>query len=167
MNVEEQTNENTKNIGTLANTVTELTTMFKYAEKARDEERLDVKAAVNELKNLNDKITTMASMQKEVTALASDVRALSHDFKNMQNGMQALALLKDKQIDCEKTSGNHETRIDALETWRSEQKGAAGAVKVIIHIIWAFVAAGGLSFIAWIMTNYNKVTMVVGKISGE
>lgn len=167
MSLEEQTKENTRNISALTTTVTELTTMFKFTEKARDEERQDVKSAVAELKTLNEKITQMSSIQKDVTQLSGDFRALSHDMKNVQNAIQAIGLLKDRLADDGKKLENHEIRIDAIEAWRNELKGSTGAVKVIIHVIWAFVSVGGLSFIAWIMTNYNKVTMVVGKISGE
>ena len=167
MSLEEQTRENTRNISSLTTTVTELATMFKFTEKARDEERQDVKSAVAELKTLNQKITEMSTIQKDVNQLSGDFRALSHDMKNVQNAIQAIGLLKDRLSENGETLAKHETRLDSIETWRSETKGATGAVKILIHTIWAFVSVGGLSFIAWIMTNYNKVTMVVGKIDGE
>lgn len=167
MSHEEQTRENTRNISTLATTVTELATMFKFTEKARDEERLDVKNAVNELKQLNQKITEMSTIQKDVNTLSGDFRALSHDMKNVQNAIQAIGLLKDRLSEDGKKLENHEIRIDSLEATRTKAEGATGAVKLMIHCIWAFASVGGLSFIAWIVTNYNKVTMVVGKISGE
>ncbi|MGE0383072.1 MAG: hypothetical protein AB7O90_19760, partial [Hyphomicrobium sp.] len=86
---------------------------------------------------------------------------------DIQSAIQAISLLKDRLTDDGKKLENHETRLDAIEAWRNELKGGTGAVKIVINSIWAVVAAGGLSFIAWLFTSYNKVSMVVGKIGGE
>jgi len=134
MGLEEQTRENTRNIATLASTVTELSTMFRYTEKSRDEERAYVKEAVTELKSLNDKMTSLSYVKGDLTALADKIR-------------------------------DHETRINEFESLRDKAEGASGAAKIFIHSVWAIVSAGGLSVVAWLVTNYEKLRG--GSIGGE
>ena len=164
MDLEEQTRENTRNISSLATSVTELATMFKYTEKSREEERLDVRAAVDELKSLNNKIASMANVQKEVATLSSDVRTMNHDVRNIQSSLVAIGLLKDKQVECEKKSENHEARINEIEKKWDKADGATGAVKVVVHMIWAFVSVGGIGFVAWLFGLWGHSG---GRISGE
>lgn len=155
MDIELKVHENTRNIASLTSNVAELTAMFKYAEKSREESHADVKAVINELKSLNEKMATIPSLQKDLMSLTGDVRALSHDMKNVQVLHTSVSLMKDM-------TAKHEARIDALEKLRDKAEGATDTAKVFIHAIWAFVSAGGLGFIAWVFMKFNGV-----HISGE
>ena len=155
MSIEEQTLKNTQDIGALTHTVSKLATMFEYSEKSRVEERADVKQVVAELKTLNDKISGMASMQKEISDLSGSVRALNHDLRNVTNTLQSLPLIKEKLNDIEKLAENHETRLNTIENWKTRAEASAGTIKLIIHSIWAFIAVGGLGVITW-LTNFYR-----------
>lgn len=161
--LQDETRQNTKDIGILTTTVKELATMFRYAEKEYEHSRQDMKEVVVGLKTLNEKIGAMDGVQKEIGILIGEVGKLRHDIKNVEHAQQAIPILKENLIRNDKMVSDHETRVDALEKWKDEKDGAFGAVKVVIHSIWAFTSIGGLSFIAWLLRGY----WAGGAIGGE
>lgn len=156
MNVEQETRQNTKDIASLAATVGKLATVFEYSEKAHEKDRRNLEAITAELRTLNDKLTGMNGVQKEIGTLMGEVGKLRHDIKNMEQPLAAIPLIKEALAGADKKSSDHEIRIDFLEKWKERSDGATGAVKIIIHMLWAFVAAGGLSFIAWMAGLFNS-----------
>ncbi len=157
----QETRQNTKDIAALAATVDKLATVFQYAEKAHEEDRKDLKEITTELRTLNEKLSGMNGVQKELGALTGEVGKLRHDLKTAETVLQAVPLIKESLVSSSEKSDEQERRIDGLEKWKERTDGAAGAVRVIIHAIWAFVSIGGLGFIGWIMGAFN------GRIGGE
>lgn len=105
MDMEAQTNENTRNITSLTATVTELSTIMKFEVERGKEDRSSVKDMVNELKSLNEKITTMAGVQKEqaqatnaITELRTKMERLDKfDFSKMENRLEGLEKINTKE----------------------------------------------------------------------
>lgn len=162
MDLEAQTRENTKAISDLANTVTKLVTTVEITEKQRGEDRQDTRKIFEELKTLNEKMNSVPSLTEKFANLFAEVGKLRHDIHNIQQGQQAIPLLKDSHVKSEKAIADHETRINLLEKWKDNTDGVTGAVKIIIHCVWAFVSVGGLSFIAWLAIKFTG-----GHIGGE
>lgn len=162
MDIEIQTRENTKAISDLAATVTRIATVVEITERQRSDERQDMRNVVAELKILGDKIGTISSISEKIGELSGEIGKLRHDIKNLENAQQAIPLLKNSQVISEKVIADHETRVNILEKWKDNTDGAAGAVKVIVHIVWAFASVGGLTFIGWLMGLFNG-----GRIGGE
>jgi chromosome segregation ATPase len=129
MDIQEQTLQNSRDISTLTATVAKLGAMFESAEKVRDEDRSDLHSVVSELRSMNEKISDITGVKKDVNAVAADVRALRSDF---------------------------DKRLKVLEVLKDQAEGASGVVKVLIHSIWAFASIGGFSFVAWLLTTYAQ-----------
>lgn len=166
MSADEQIRENTRNIATLATSVTELSTMFKVTEETRKEERADVKAVVTELKALNQKMVSIDTLQKDVSQLMGDVRALYEKNNGLNLTVTNFEPLKEKQVEADKKLVDHEGRINAIESWKDKKEGAWDGGKFIVHILWAFISIGGLSMIGWLVTHYQNFK-IGASIGGE
>jgi chromosome segregation ATPase len=157
MPLDEETRQNTRDIASLAATVGKLATTVEYTEKSHEEDRKSVKELATELRTLNDKLGSMNGVQKELGTLAGEVGKLRHDLKNTEQAQQAIPLIKEYVAKVDKQVADHETRVDILEKWKERSDGATGAVRVIIHALWAFASIGGLSFLAWLLRSWSKV----------
>lgn len=141
MDIEVQTNENTRNIAELTTTVTKLATVMGYEVERAKEDRNSVKDMVAELKDLNQKITGMASVQK-------DMAQADKEITELRARVDQLKEWKDK-YDLSNMSG----RITALETVNTKDSGVKEAVSTGAEWFWrifgnAIVAAmmGGMAY---------------------
>lgn len=124
MDVESQTNENTRNIGTLTNAVTELATMFKYEAERAKEDRQGVASIVEQLKGIGAKIDSMAGMQKEMSDVTSTLTELRARYELLKEW-------KDK-YDLSKI----QSRLEVLEKDKSEAEGEKKALNKGAHWFW-------------------------------
>lgn len=137
MEVEFEVRQNTRDIANLTNTVTRVATLVESGEKRHEEDRQSMRDIYGSLKQLNEKIGNFTGMQDKVTDISTQMGGLRHDVKNLENGMQAIPLLKNKEVENEKFISNHELRIAELEKFKNKHDGATGAVRIMIHGVWA------------------------------
>lgn len=142
MEIEVETRQNTRDIATLTNNVTRLTVLVENGEKRHDEDRQTMRDIFSGLKSLNDKIGGVTNMQEKVNELASQMGGLRHDVKNLENGMQAIPLLKNKEVENEKKLVEHETRINTLESFKDKHDASTSTAKLFIHVLWAVFGSG-------------------------
>lgn len=124
MDMEAQTNANTSAIADLTMQVTKLTTVVGYEVERAKEDRGSVKDMVGELKGLNEKISAMASVQKEMAQSAKDITEL-------RTRVDQLKEWKDKY-----DLSSFNSRIGALESTKEREEGAAKAVATGADWFW-------------------------------
>lgn len=154
MEVEVETRQNTRDISALTNTVTRLATIVEQSEKRNDEDRGTMREIFSNLKGLNDKVGVFTTVSEKVSALSEQQGALRHDIKNIQQGMQALPLLKNREGELDKFVAGHEIRLKTIETWKDKHDGAAGAIKIVIHLLWAVFGSGITAMGFYFMSDY-------------
>lgn len=124
MDSETQIAENAKSIAALALTVTELSTTVRYESEIAKTDRTSVKEMVTELRALNEKIVSMAGVQKEQTQVGKDVAEL-------RTRVDQLKEWKDK-FDL----SNMFTRIEGLEKQNVKEAGVKEAVSTGAEWFW-------------------------------
>lgn len=128
-------------IQTLVVSVTRLSVMMENAEKRHDSDIRLITDAVKGINNLQEKVAATLNMEKDITSvreavleLKGDIRTARHDLNTALNTLQAIPLLQ-------KITAENRVKIEALETWRDEIKGAATATGTIIKGAWAVFGA--------------------------
>lgn len=148
MSMEAQTNENTRSIGSLASTVTELSTVVKYEVERAKEDRSSVKDMVTELKSLNEKITSMATVQKEQAQAAKDITEI-------RTRVEQLKEWKDKY-----DLSNMTSRIVALEQVNTKESGVKEAVSTGAEWFWRIfgnaIVAAIMGAMAWYFSHAGQ-----------
>lgn len=151
MEMDVQLAQNTQNITSLTATVTELSTVVKYEVDRAKEDRNSVKDMVTELKSLNEKISGMAGVQKEMSQTARDIAEL-------RTRVDQLKEWKDK-YDLSKM----DSRIAALEKIGSEEAGAAKAIATGADWFWRLfgpcITALGFSAIVWYVNHQPSYSL--------
>ncbi len=167
MDIELQTNQNTRDINILTNTVTELATIVKYSEKQHENDRDDLKSVVSELKSLNDKIGSMAGVQHELGSLLGEIGKLRHDIRNMEQAQLAIPLLKKDLVENEKAISKLESRIGMLEKWKESKEGAVEAIRWVVRGFWSIFGTGILALGSFVLYLFFNHSIPKGTIGGE
>lgn len=160
MEVEFEVRQNTRDIANLTNTVTRVATLVESGEKRHEEDRQSMRDIFSGLKQLNDKIGNFTGMQEKVVDISTQMGGLRHDVKNLEQGMQAIPLLKNKEVENEKFIGNHELRIAELEKFKNKHDGATGAVRLMIHVLWAVFGSVITTMAFYFMSDFFRHTPI-------
>lgn len=147
MDIEAQTAKNAESISSLALIVTELSTTVKYEAEIAKGDRSSVKDMVNELKSLNEKITSIAGVQKEQAQAAKEISQLSAYVENIRDWKAKFDL------------SNMLTRIEGLEKKDIKDDGVKEAVSVGADWFWRIfgpaLSALTVAVIAWYFSQGN------------
>lgn len=163
VDLEQQTQQNTKDIHTLTIQVNKLATIVEFAEKHHESDRQDMRDVVSGLKGLNEKIGALANLQEKIGLMTGEIGKLRHDIKNLENAQSGIPMLRDKLTYNEKGVADHETRLAAIEKWRDRKDGAAGAVNWLLHGFWAVFGSAILAvvgFVLWLFFNHKGGLMI-------
>lgn len=162
MDVETQTLQNTADIGKLTGLVAELATTARIEFERMKEDRAGVKDMVAELKGLNDKISSMAGVQKEMAQNAKDVTEL-------RTRVDQLKEWKDKY-----DLSAFNSRIATLETAKEREEGASKALSTGANWLWMIfgpvvtaVIVGGLTYYFSHVPYYSHETTTIEHTSHE
>lgn len=150
METDPQTMTNTNDIAKLTTTVAQLATMFQFEAERAKEDRGSVKDMVGELKGLNEKISAMASVQKEMAQSAKDITEL-------RTRVDQLKEWKDKY-----DLSSFNSRIGALESTKEREEGAAKAVATGADWFWRLfgpiVTLVFMSIMGYVFTHASTYT---------
>lgn len=168
MDLESQTLENAKSIGAITATVEKLSTIVGYEVERAKEDRAGVKDMVLELKDLNNKITGIADVQK-------DQAQANKDITELRTRTDQLKEWKDK-YDLSKM----DSRIASLEKVNDTDAGIKKAVSTGADWFWKIfgptISIIILAILAWYFTQGQQYTrtsqtfttgMTHGPITGE
>lgn len=163
VDVEKQTIKNTEDIGKITAAVSELALTMKYEMDRSKEERDNVKAMVNELRGINDKMGSLTVLNSEVGELKGEVGKLRHDLKNLENAQQAVPLLAQKVNDMVTEIAVLSASDKTCKEWRDKHDGAATAMEKAVKAMWAVCGAGVLSvggFVLYLFFSNTTPTLV-------
>lgn len=168
MDVGAQTLTNTQDIGKLSAVVSELATTMKFEAERMKEDRAGAKETLVELRALNEKISAMAGVQKEMAQSAKELAELRARVDQLKEW-------KDKY-----DLSNMNSRIKSLEDTKTEEAGAARAISTGADWFWRLfgpaISALAVAACAWYFTHenpdYSRESTFTehsahGKITGE
>jgi hypothetical protein len=134
-----------QDIKTLVVNVTRLSVMMENSEKRHDEDMKLISEAVRGINGLQQKVASTLNLDKDIVMIneklgeiKGDVRTTRHDLNTALNALQALPIMQ-------KLIAEQGIKIETLETWRDEIKGASSAVGTIMKGAWAVFGAGALA----------------------
>lgn len=172
MDLETVVTQNVNDIKTLTNQVTRLATIFEQTEKQRAGDNDSLHEMARNMQSLNDKIGQALSLSKDISALrdtiserAEDIGALRHDVKNLQQGAQAISIIREKYNEMDKLLTKTVTIVDGQQTLINKVTGGASAIEKSAVVLWA-VFGGAISvLVIFVIKQY--LASKGAPISGE
>lgn len=152
--IEQDLKQAQSDIQTLVVSVTKLSVMMENAEKRHDTDVKLISDAVKGINALQEKVATAINLEKDINIvreslleLKGDIRTARHDLNTALNTLQAIPVMN-KQL------AEQAVKIEALETWRDEIKGAANAGAWIGRVLWAVFGTGFLAVAFFVLKSY-------------
>lgn len=143
--IQERTDKNSDDIAQLAIQMASLAKTVESSEKRHEESLVTVKEAVKGIAQLNEKVTAIIALEKEIIVLKEaynelkgDIRVYKHDLLNIQNAQGVLVPMKEA-IDEAKLE------IKVLKTWKDNINGGTMAMRIAITVLWMLFGAGILA----------------------
>lgn len=149
-----------QDIKTLVVSVTRLSVMMENSEKRHDADIKLITDAVRGINGLQEKVAATLNLEKDIaivrdslSEIKGDVRTTRHDLNNALQTLHALPVMQ-------KLIAEQGIKIEGLETWRDEIKGAASAAGAIAKGAWAIFGAGLLAL------GYSVLKIFFGSTGG-
>ncbi len=143
--LQERTDKNTDDISALTANVAALTEVVKSTEKRHEESMEVVKEAVQEIAKLNDRVSSMVSLEKEfanfkekLSEIKEDVRINKHGINDVKNAQQAIGPMNE---------AIHELKgeVKVIKSWKDTINGGSIVAKIVITVLWMLFGAGILA----------------------
>ena len=109
---------------------------------------------VSELKSLNDKITSMAGVQKEMSTLGGEVGKLRHDLRNAENAINGMPLLQKMITENQNKIAALTAQTAELMKWKDKHEGAAGAIASAAKALWTLFGGGVMALGYFLLRAY-------------
>lgn len=121
-------------IQVLTNNMTRLTTIVEGEVENRKDDRVLMKEMVQGFSGLNERISSLIGIERDIKSLTdvltetkSDVRTLTHDMRDMKQGMGGIKILEEKISEITSVAAAHGAKIEGLESFRDRLDGAGVA----------------------------------------
>lgn len=151
-NLEDIVSKHTDALGTLTNHMTELSTIVKFHEKERAEDRETMRQVATVLSSLDKRMDEFGGLTKDFANLSKEVGILRHDIKQFEADKPAFKILLEDSI---------QTKADlkVIKEWKLRLEGGQTVISFGAKVFWVFCTCGGLGVLYFLLHLFYGVNL--------